>query len=181
LTPDGGELALPTTEKEIKEEREKRVVECREARLKAANEVAKAGLSKAAMENPTASYEHCAMRVRTMTEKALMNRIKTIERACGKHCVVKMAVFKVRLERSDSKSNIETFSWPLRSSPSHTSPTHIINMFSARHFALRSAPRLTHRSLASRTRASGTLPNRPLRVSRGSSLLLPTPTRNQQQ
>ena len=69
LTPDGGELSLPVTAEEIQEEREARVVECREARLKAANEVAKAGYSKAAMENPTASYEHCAMRVRTMTEK----------------------------------------------------------------------------------------------------------------
>mmetsp|Transcript_22551 Transcript_22551/g.46856 ORF Transcript_22551/g.46856 Transcript_22551/m.46856 type:complete len:287 (+) Transcript_22551:126-986(+) len=98
LTPDGGELTLPVTREEIIAEREKRVVECREARLKAANEVAKAGHSKAAMENPTASYEHCAMRVRTMTEKALLNRIKTIERACGKHCVVKMAIFKSCLQ-----------------------------------------------------------------------------------
>jgi hypothetical protein len=78
LTPDGGELSLPVTAKEIQEEREARVVECREARLKAANEVAKAGYSKAAMENPTASYEHCAMRVRTMTEK-----VSTKERRRG--------------------------------------------------------------------------------------------------
>ena len=98
LTPDGGELSLPVTAQEIQEEREARVVECREARLKAANEVAKAGYSKAAMENPTASYEHCAMRVRTMTDKKLLQRIKTIERACGKHCVVKMAIFKSCLQ-----------------------------------------------------------------------------------
>jgi len=38
------------------------------------------------------------MRVRTMTEKGLANRIKTIERAAGKHCVVKMAIFKSCLQ-----------------------------------------------------------------------------------
>ena len=45
---------------------------------------------KAKQENPTASYGHCLMRVRTMSEKQLQNRIKMIERAAGKHCVVKM-------------------------------------------------------------------------------------------
>ena len=50
------------------------------------------------MKNHTASYEHCAMRVRTMTEKALINRVKAIERACGQHCVIKMAIFKSCLQ-----------------------------------------------------------------------------------
>lgn len=52
------------------------VAECREARQRAAIEVAKAGFKMAAKENPTASYEHCLMRVRSMTEKALAARVR---------------------------------------------------------------------------------------------------------
>lgn len=33
------------------------------------------------------------MRVRTMSEKALANRVRAIERAAGKHAVVKMRLF----------------------------------------------------------------------------------------
>lgn len=78
------------------EEREARVTECREARQRAALEVAKAG---GGAKNPTtATYEHCLMRVKTMTEGALSNRVKAIERAAGKHCVVKMALFKSCLQ-----------------------------------------------------------------------------------
>lgn len=79
-------------------EREERVRECREVRLRAAKAVAEAGAEKAAKENPTATYEHCIMRVQTMTDKALANRVKSIERAAGKHCVVKMAIFKSCLQ-----------------------------------------------------------------------------------
>ena len=78
----------------LKEEREARVQECREVRLRAANAIAACGGEEAAKKNPTATYEHCLMRVKTMTEKALGNRVKAIERAAGKHCVVKMAIFK---------------------------------------------------------------------------------------
>uniref|UniRef100_A0A7S1B9Z9 Uncharacterized protein n=1 Tax=Corethron hystrix TaxID=216773 RepID=A0A7S1B9Z9_9STRA len=74
--------------------REEQSAERRKARLRAAALVAEAGADAAAMENPTASYEHCLMRVRTMTEKGLGNRIKAIERAAGRHCVVKMAIFR---------------------------------------------------------------------------------------
>ena len=81
----------------IKEERKAIIVECREARQRAAIEVAKAGVN-AGKENPTATYEHCLMRVRTMTEKGLANRIRAIERAAGKHCVIKMAIFKSCLQ-----------------------------------------------------------------------------------
>ena len=35
----------------------------------------------------TASYSHTLMRVRTMSESALANRVKAIERAAGKHAV----------------------------------------------------------------------------------------------
>eukprot|EP00956_Cyclotella_meneghiniana_P020329 scaffold35661_cov67-Cyclotella_meneghiniana.AAC.3 len=84
-------------EERIDEERKAIIVECREARQRAAIEVAKAGV-KAGKENPTATYEHCLMRVRTMSEKGLANRIRAIERAAGKHCVVKMAIFKSCLQ-----------------------------------------------------------------------------------
>eukprot|EP00584_Thalassiosira_punctigera_P005102 CAMPEP_0172536754 /NCGR_PEP_ID=MMETSP1067-20121228/8483_1 /TAXON_ID=265564 ORGANISM="Thalassiosira punctigera, Strain Tpunct2005C2" /NCGR_SAMPLE_ID=MMETSP1067 /ASSEMBLY_ACC=CAM_ASM_000444 /LENGTH=243 /DNA_ID=CAMNT_0013321909 /DNA_START=50 /DNA_END=781 /DNA_ORIENTATION=- len=79
-------------------EREALVAECREARQRAAIEVAKAGVEMAGAKNPTATYEHCLMRVRSMTEKGLMNRVRAIERAAGKHCVVKMAIFKSCLQ-----------------------------------------------------------------------------------
>ena len=41
----------------------------------------------------TASYQHTLMRVRTMSDSGLANRIKAIERAKGKHAVVKMRLF----------------------------------------------------------------------------------------
>lgn len=44
-------------------------------------------------KNPTATYEHTWMRVKTMSEAALKNRIKAIERALGQHCIVKMRMF----------------------------------------------------------------------------------------
>ena len=59
----------------IQKEREDLVAECREARQRAAIEVAKAGLDVAGQKNPTATYEHCLMRVRTMNEKGLTNRV----------------------------------------------------------------------------------------------------------
>jgi len=90
--------SLPKIHEEIKKEREARVKECRETRLIAARKVAVAGAEAAAKENPTATYEHCLMRVKTMTDKALANRIKAIERAAGRHCVVKMAIFKSCLQ-----------------------------------------------------------------------------------
>lgn len=79
-------------------EREERIKECREVRLRAANAIAACGGEDAVKRNPTATYEHCLMRVRTMTEKGLVNRVKAIERAAGKHCVIKMAVFKSCLQ-----------------------------------------------------------------------------------
>jgi len=107
LTSDGNTLDNHKDESEeqrkerIQQEREEMVTECREARLRAANEVAKAGHQLAGTKNPTATYEHCLMRVRTMNEKGLMNRVRAIERAAGKHCVVKMAIFKSCLQDED--------------------------------------------------------------------------------
>jgi hypothetical protein len=92
----------PTEKRErIRQERLAMVEECREARQRAALEVAKAGAKLAGKENPTATYEHCLMRVRSMTEKGLINRVRAIERAAGKHCVVKMAIFKSCLQDED--------------------------------------------------------------------------------
>ncbi len=45
------------------------------------------------MQNPTATYEHTWMRVRTMSEKGLSTRVKAIERALGQHCIVKLRMF----------------------------------------------------------------------------------------
>lgn len=98
--PSTGLEGLPFSESplSVEEEREERVRECREVRLRAANAVAACGGEAAARKNPTATYEHCLMRVTTMTEKGLVNRVKAIERAAGKHCVVKMAIFKSCLQ-----------------------------------------------------------------------------------
>jgi len=82
----------------IEKEREVIVKECREARQRAAMEVARLGVESAARENPTATYEHCLMRIRSMTKKGLINRVRSIERGAGKHCVVKMAIFKSCLQ-----------------------------------------------------------------------------------
>ena len=105
LTSDGNTLdkdeSVEQRKERIQQEREEMVTECREARLRAANEVAKAGHQLAGTKNPTATYEHCLMRVRTMNEKGLMNRVRAIERAAGKHCVVKMAIFKSCLQDED--------------------------------------------------------------------------------
>jgi hypothetical protein len=108
LEPDGGtanitsELTLIKSQSvstiEVKERRRILIEECRKERQKAALIFAQLGIAQAAKENPTATYEHCLMRVRTMTEKALANRVKAIERAAGKHCVVKMAIFKSCLQ-----------------------------------------------------------------------------------
>ena len=95
---DGSMLPPKPSREEIEKEREERVRECREVRLRAARAVAEAGAEKAAKENPTATYEHCLMRVKTMSDKGLQNRVKAIERAEGRHCVVKMGIFKSCLQ-----------------------------------------------------------------------------------
>jgi len=96
------------TEEDIQEVRQKRVEECRAARQQAALKYYELhgndSNKKAAKDYPTATYEHCLMRVQTMTDKALANRVKAIERAVGKHCVVKMAIFKSCLQDEDKWS-----------------------------------------------------------------------------
>lgn len=77
---------------------QKRIIECRKQRLEAAKAFAALPSTEVAKKNPTATYDHCLMRVRSMSEKALETRIKMIERAAGKSCIVKMAIFKCCLE-----------------------------------------------------------------------------------
>ena len=93
-----GLLCSGTTLLSLEKERAERVLECREVRLRAANAIAACGGEAAAKKNPTATYEHCLMRVKTMSEKALVNRAKMIEKRAGKHSVVKMAIFKSCLQ-----------------------------------------------------------------------------------
>lgn len=77
LDVDMKPLPLPDkdNDEDIEKERIERVRECREARLRAAKAVADAGAEIASKENPTASYEHCLMRVKTMTPKKLETRV----------------------------------------------------------------------------------------------------------
>mmetsp|Transcript_15700 Transcript_15700/g.23908 ORF Transcript_15700/g.23908 Transcript_15700/m.23908 type:complete len:198 (-) Transcript_15700:192-785(-) len=96
LTPDGKEVEI--REMESEEEREARVEECRRARQQAALEVAEADAAVVGKQNPTATYGHCLMRVQTMNPAGLARRVRVIEKAAGKHCVVKMAIFKSCLQ-----------------------------------------------------------------------------------
>jgi hypothetical protein len=106
IQPQGGSDAIEimatatATASSSKEYRQERVEECRLARQQNAVRMAATvgGAAQAAKENPTATYEHCLFRVRTMTVKALERRVCAIERATGKHCVVKMAIFKSCLQ-----------------------------------------------------------------------------------
>lgn len=103
-------------DEEETDQRRRRVEECRQARQLAAlrySELSDAE-KKAAKENPTATYAHCLHRVRTMTEKALYNRVRVIERSAGKHCVIKMAIFKSCLQDEDM--------WDLADGKQHTIP-----------------------------------------------------------
>mmetsp|Transcript_30113 Transcript_30113/g.46163 ORF Transcript_30113/g.46163 Transcript_30113/m.46163 type:complete len:216 (-) Transcript_30113:166-813(-) len=71
-TPNGSmEVRKKHSKEQLYQERIAMVQECREARQRAAVEVAKAGQKIAAKENPTATYEHCLMRVKTMTDKKI--------------------------------------------------------------------------------------------------------------
>ena len=67
-----------SSSEDIEKERIVRVEECRQVRLRAAKAIAEAGAEKASKENPTASYEHCLMRVKTMTPKKLENRVSKL-------------------------------------------------------------------------------------------------------
>ena len=82
-------------EEETKGEDEVEDEERRALHETAAAEYAKrhAGKQERATIVGTASYQHTLMRVRTMDEAALGRRIAAIERAKGKHAVIKMRLF----------------------------------------------------------------------------------------
>lgn len=82
-------------EEEIEGEDEVEDDERRALHETAAAEYAKrhAGKQERATIVGTASYQHTLMRVRTMDEAALGRRIAAIERAKGKHAVIKMRLF----------------------------------------------------------------------------------------
>lgn len=86
---------------------QQRIIECRKQRLEAAKAFAGLPSAEVAKKNPTATYDHCLMRVRSMSEKALETRIKMIERAAGKCCIIKMAIFKCCLEEHNYLSLAE--------------------------------------------------------------------------
>ena len=106
LTPQDSVRPEPDREKDpnlstsLEDLRQEQIRECRAVRQQRAVEYAQLSHAeqRAAHENPTATYEHCQKRIQTMTDKALFNRIKAIERAAGKHSVVKMAIFKSCLQ-----------------------------------------------------------------------------------
>lgn len=86
--PDGITFSVPKVKKIDEIEGNDKLVRWKIERLKA--EHTKHGTS---YKNPTATYEHTWMRVRTMTKNRLKTRIKVIERALGKHCIIKMRMF----------------------------------------------------------------------------------------
>jgi hypothetical protein len=112
LQPEGSDVDTTVTttaaSSNSREYRQERVEECRQARQEAAVRMAAAvgGAAQAAKENPTATYEHCLMRVRTMSEKALQRRIQAIERATGKHCVVKMGTYRIDICLNYATTNL---------------------------------------------------------------------------
>lgn len=81
-------------------ERIHRVRECARMRQKAVTALAEAcgSFDAAAKKNPTATYDHALMRIQSMTHKGLANRIRAIERALGRHSIIKMAIFKSALQ-----------------------------------------------------------------------------------
>ena len=104
LNDGGGNDLTRNDDATVESMHRSRVEECRRVRQLAALRYSQLtdAEKRAAQENSTATYEHCLRRIRTMTDRALYNRIRTIERAAGKHCVVKMAIFKSCLQDEGS-------------------------------------------------------------------------------
>ena len=80
-------------EEEPEQQQEEEEEEAPEHALEKAEHLRWAGQQKRASVVGTASYEHTLMRVRSMSDKALWTRLKTIERAKGQHAVAKMRLF----------------------------------------------------------------------------------------
>ncbi|CAJ1951148.1 unnamed protein product [Cylindrotheca closterium] len=101
--PDGSEVPPSLKAESIQEMRQSRVLECRQVRLERArqyNDKVTNGTGKMnRADDPTGKlYDHTYYRIQSMTDKALEGRIKAIERAAGKQCIIKMAIFKSCLQ-----------------------------------------------------------------------------------
>jgi hypothetical protein len=48
--------------------------------------------SQSMTSNRTATYQHCAMRIRTMSHAQLQQRIRVVEQAAGRHCLLKLQI-----------------------------------------------------------------------------------------
>jgi hypothetical protein len=88
LNPDGSDAPLEEEEPWEEEPDAERVMRAKIARLEALH-----SSNGTSYKNPTATYQHTWMRVKTMSDKALGTRIKVIEKALGQHCLVKMQMF----------------------------------------------------------------------------------------
>ena len=71
----------------------KRIEATEEARKRKYERLIKKHLEDGLQLPKNATYQHTVHRVTTMNEKALLRRIKTIERACGTYAVIKMRQF----------------------------------------------------------------------------------------
>lgn len=98
--PDGSELPASLKAESLQEIREARVLECRQVRLERAREYnEEVSNGTTGKQDPTTKlYDHTYYRIKSMSDKALANRVKAIERAAGKQCIVKMAIFKSCLQ-----------------------------------------------------------------------------------
>mmetsp|Transcript_26358 Transcript_26358/g.48099 ORF Transcript_26358/g.48099 Transcript_26358/m.48099 type:complete len:249 (-) Transcript_26358:223-969(-) len=108
---DAGDTDVNPQEKKAREQRDLYGSEADHA-LAEAQHLRWAGQQGKATIVGTASYKHTLMRVRTMAENALFNRVKAIERAKGKHAVTKMRLFArvLCLEGLDEVAEEATFS-----------------------------------------------------------------------
>ncbi|KAH9251058.1 hypothetical protein BASA81_011118 [Batrachochytrium salamandrivorans] len=91
LGPDGQQAPVRKPLEEVEEDEEELVDLAMKQRIKRLERLHEENNS--GYKNPTATYEHTWMRVRTMSDKALGTRIKVIERMAGQHCLVKMQMF----------------------------------------------------------------------------------------
>ena len=102
LNPEGEKMEQKEKEEEGEEEEEEDDFSVR-MQVKIARLIALHEERDTSYKNPTATYEHTWMRVRTMSDKALERRVKVIENALGQHCVVKMRMFAEVLLLADKE------------------------------------------------------------------------------
>ncbi|KAL3935146.1 MAG: hypothetical protein SGBAC_009274 [Bacillariaceae sp.] len=100
--PSGSDLPPFLKAKSLLEIRQARVLECRQVRLNRArqyNDDMISGAGNMGKADPSAKlYDHTYYRIQSMSDKALARRVQAIERAAGKQCICKMAIFKSCLQ-----------------------------------------------------------------------------------